>query len=225
MSRENTREKGNNKTFIPYFVECIEEIANRHEKRNMDLKFYICEFYEELGRCLFSGYSIETMPTKYAGIKKIIVELSRIPSVDGYTLMGVSQYLLNYEMYKDDNKWVMRSGGETERKQLGSYYTPVSLTEQLCKTALLPVADRLSNDGQLHQIKICDPSCGGGVFLVTALRILAEKYKDHFPEEWKESNLKAHIARNCLYGVDLNSYAVLECKLNLCLECKEGLYF
>ncbi|CAB4126672.1 DNA methylase, adenine-specific [uncultured Caudovirales phage] len=223
--KKHEQDTDNIKLFLPYVLECVEEIANHHEKRNMDLTFYICEFYEELGKCLFSGCELERMPTKYRGIIKLIIKLSKIPSLDGYTFMGLSQYLLQYRLDKENDKWIIKNDGNESRKNLGSYYTPLPLVEQLCKSTLLPIADLLSKEGKLHEIKICEPTCGSGVFLVTALRWLAEKYRDHFPEEWKTSNLKAQIVKNCLYGVDINPYATLECQFNLCLECKEGVYF
>jgi hypothetical protein len=65
----------------------------------------------------------------------------------------------------------------TERKLTGSYYTPPELVAELIKSALVPVIeDRLQvKEGQADQerallsIKVVDPACGAGAFLIQAL--------------------------------------------------------
>lgn len=50
----------------------------------------------------------------------------------------------------------------SRRKHQGSYYTPVHLVRYMVRNAL----DYFTTSNKLHQLKIIDPACGGGSFLV-----------------------------------------------------------
>src|SRR5207248_9357118 len=66
-----------------------------------------------------------------------------------------------------------------ERKTTGSYYTPASLIQCLLDSALDPVlaeAARQSDAAEaiLH-LKVCDPACGSGHFLIAAAHRMAKR--------------------------------------------------
>jgi hypothetical protein len=82
-----------------------------------------------------------------------------------------------------------------ERKKLGIYYTPHQMTEYITKKTISQVFDdkiselksELSKQNwnkekikqiaeRLKEIRICDPSCGSGSFLIQAVRVVWEKY-------------------------------------------------
>ncbi|WP_211204547.1 Eco57I restriction-modification methylase domain-containing protein [Ammonifex degensii] len=119
----------------------------------------------------------------------------------------------------------------TERKSTGSYYTPRELVEELVKSALVPVMEeRLKEAGSpeekeraLLSIKVCDPACGSGHFLLTAARRLGAELArvrtgadEPAPEEVREA--VREVITHCLYGVDKNPMAVELCKVALWIE-------
>ena len=67
----------------------------------------------------------------------------------------------------------------SERKLTGSYYTPSTLVNQLIKSALEPVlvqaiADRPEDPrAAILNLKVLDPACGSGHFLLAAARRMA----------------------------------------------------
>ncbi len=84
-----------------------------------------------------------------------------------------------------------------ERKKLGIYYTPHQMTEFLTSKSVSMVFDKkivelkseLNKEKwdvkklnllgeQIVDIKICDPSCGSGSFLIQAIRIVWQKYRE-----------------------------------------------
>jgi hypothetical protein len=75
-------------------------------------------------------------------------------------------------------------------------------------------------------LKVCDPACGSGHFLIAAAhrianRLAAVRTGDEEPSpEAVRSALRDVIGR-CLYGVDVNPMAVELCKVNLWLEALE----
>lgn len=125
----------------------------------------------------------------------------------------------------------LTSEGSTQgnaRKTSGSYYTPNSLVQELIKSALDPVIeDRLANNPKpieaLLNIKVIDPACGSGHFLLAAARRLAERLavlraKDGSvrPQDYRFA-LREVISR-CIFGVDRNPMALELARTALWLE-------
>jgi hypothetical protein len=122
----------------------------------------------------------------------------------------------------------------SDRKTTGSYYTPPELVGQLIKSALEPViADRLEALGKeatpaaqeqaLLSLKVCDPACGSGHFLLAAARRIGKelaRIRTGEPQPGPEPLRVAirDVIQHCVYGVDLNPLAVDLCKVALWLE-------
>ncbi|HBO3944110.1 TPA: N-6 DNA methylase [Pseudomonas aeruginosa] len=118
------------------------------------------------------------------------------------------------------------------RKTSGSYYTPDNLVQELIQSALLPVIEQRlkANPEQpraaLLSIKVCDPACGSGHFLLAAARRLAAKVAeldaqgDQYGEEQYRHALR-EVVLHCIHGVDLNPMAIELCKTALWLEALE----
>lgn len=122
----------------------------------------------------------------------------------------------------------------SERKTSGSYYTPEDLVRLLILSALLPVIrDRLSKASTQQEkrdallaIRVLDPACGSGHFLLAAARRLAlelarvEAGDDEPSEDLRRHCLREVVAK-CIYGVDKNPMAVELCKVALWMEAIE----
>jgi len=119
----------------------------------------------------------------------------------------------------------------SDRKTTGSYYTPPELVGQLIKSALEPViADKLKGaktpaeqEAALLSLKVCDPACGSGHFLLAAARRIGKelaKVRTGEAQPGAEPLRKAirDAIQNCIYGVDLNPLAVDLCKVALWIE-------
>ncbi len=118
------------------------------------------------------------------------------------------------------------------RKTSGSYYTPDSLVQELIKSALVPVMEqRLEENANnpreaLLSIKVCDPACGSGHFLLAAARKLAARLAelDAAGDQYTEQDFRhtlREVVQHCIYGVDLNPLAVELCKTALWIEALE----
>lgn len=119
------------------------------------------------------------------------------------------------------------------RKTSGSYYTPDSLVQELIKSALDPVIEQnLAEQPEqpveaLLSIRVIDPACGSGHFLLAAARRLAEKLAQLRslrggqegavkPQDYRHA-LRDVVAR-CIYGVDRNPMAIELARTALWLE-------
>lgn len=115
------------------------------------------------------------------------------------------------------------------RKTSGSYYTPDSLVQELIKSALDPVIeDRLANNpakpiDALLSIKVIDPACGSGHFLLAAARRLGERLAalrapDGAVKPQDYRHALREVISKCIFGVDRNPMALELARTALWLE-------
>jgi hypothetical protein len=140
---------------------------------------------------------------------------------------------LHPQLERAGGSWQLSYGGGagSDRKTTGSYYTPDQLVQLLIVSALLPViADRLSKattqqekGAALLAIRVLDPACGSGHFLLAAARRLALELAriragDEEPSEELRQECLREVVAHCIYGVDKNPMAVELCKVALWIE-------
>ncbi|AKN59972.1 hypothetical protein WB44_01215 [Synechococcus sp. WH 8020] len=140
---------------------------------------------------------------------------------------------LHPQLEQQGNQWQLNYGGGagSDRKTTGSYYTPDALVQELIKSALIPVIDdRLSKahgpavqEQALLKIKVIDPACGSGHFLLAAARRLAValaqvRAGDDQPSEDDRQHALRDVVAHCIYAVDKNPMAVELCKVALWIE-------
>lgn len=134
----------------------------------------------------------------------------------------------------DAGTFELTSAAGNERKTTGSYYTPSSLIRVLLDSALDPVLeDRMKSQRDASQkeeailaLKVCDPACGSGHFLIAAAHRIARKLAEvrsggDEPSPNETRRALRDVIRHCIYGVDINPMAVELCKVNLWLESLE----
>lgn len=107
-----------------------------------------------------------------------------------------------------------------ERKSSGAFYTPQALVEEVVEQALASAltdtirgSDRIS---QISDIKVLDPACGSGAFLVHTLDRLAALRLDA-GEKGSLAQIRRRVLTSSIFGVDLNPMAVWLCELRLWL--------
>lgn len=118
------------------------------------------------------------------------------------------------------------------RKLTGSYYTPDVLVQSLIDTALKPVIrQRLEENRErprqaLLELRIVDPACGSGHFILAATRVLAREIarldaEDNEPTPEQFQHALREVAQHCIFGVDVNPMAVELCRTALWMEALE----
>jgi len=117
-----------------------------------------------------------------------------------------------------------------ERKTTGSYYTPATLINCLLDSALDPVLDKAVKaekpETAILNLKICDPACGSGHFLIAAAHRVAKRLAsvrtgDEEPSPESVRTALRDVIGKCVYGVDINPMAVELCKVSLWMEALE----
>jgi type I restriction-modification system DNA methylase subunit len=123
------------------------------------------------------------------------------------------------------------------RKAGGVYYTPQYIVDYIVENTIGKLIEGKSPK-EISKIKIVDPACGSGSFLIGAYQFLLDFHKNYYSENGKpskgkkdspltpEGNLttseKKRILLNNIYGVDIDVNAVEVTKLSLLLKCMEG---
>ncbi|MCA6377416.1 MAG: N-6 DNA methylase [Cytophagales bacterium] len=123
------------------------------------------------------------------------------------------------------------------RKAGGVYYTPQYVVEYIVKNTVGKLIEG-KTPKEISKIKIVDPACGSGSFLIGAYQYLLDWHKNYYTDNGKiskgtkgnpltpEGNLttseKKRILLNNIFGVDIDVNAVEVTKLSLLLKCMEG---
>lgn len=145
-------------------------------------------------------------------------------------LGSIYEALLEQQPEVEDNVFKLQSSLGNDRKTTGSYYTPTPLIECLLESALDPVIERAMKsenpESALLGLKICDPACGSGHFLLAAARRIAKKLAfvrsgDAEPSIEATRHALRDVVARCLYGIDINPMSVELCKVGLWLETHE----
>jgi type I restriction-modification system DNA methylase subunit len=168
---------------------------------------------------LFSSHALEDWEASNKVFEEIIKGLYQ--THDGYrydfsaistdVLGGIYEQYLGYVQAKKNKEEKTRS----KRKSQGIYYTPNYIVEYLVENTLGEILKKAKLK-DLPNIKILDPACGSGSFLITAYdRMLETKEKLD-----KQIGLfdKFDILKDNIYGVDLDEQAIEIARLNLLLR-------
>ena len=142
----------------------------------------------------------------------------------------------------------------SKRKRDGVYYTPEWVVERIVVETIgqrlsdlkracgwpEPDEDRLPSEealdayeDALREVRVVDPACGSGAFLITSLRFLLEEWRalqglrkqvvgDFMVREGFEDEVVRDLLRRNIYGVDINPASVEITKLALWLHTARG---
>lgn len=123
------------------------------------------------------------------------------------------------------------------RKAGGVYYTPQYIVDYIVINTVGKLIEG-KTPKEISQIKIVDPACGSGSFLIGAFQYLLDYHKNYYrdlgrivkgkkdnpltPDGHLTTTEKKRILLNNIFGVDIDVNAVEVTKLSLLLKCLEG---
>ena len=171
-------------------------------------------------------------------------------SIGLYTLGRIfEQSITELEILEAEEEGRKSVNKESKRKRDGVYYTPEWVVERIVdetvgrrltdlkaacgwpseKQNKLPTLEAIdAYEEELRDIRIVDPACGSGAFLITTLAYLLDEWKalralrrqfgqKMAEEDWTDAAVREILRRN-LYGVDINPASVEITKLALWLH-------
>ncbi len=89
------------------------------------------------------------------------------------------------------------------KKQTGTYYTPPSLVEFILNEKL-----PINNGEKNYNIKVLDPSCGSGIFLVESFKRLVKRYENHHKERLNDFDKLKKLLTDNIFGIELHPQAI-----------------
>ncbi|MCH8047939.1 MAG: N-6 DNA methylase [Planctomycetes bacterium] len=128
------------------------------------------------------------------------------------------------------------------KKAGGVYYTPTYIVDYIVKNTLGKLLEDKSA-AQADKLRVLDPACGSGSFLIVAYQYLLDWYREHYaehdPAKWSKgrqpriyqgpdgswrltSGERKRILLGNIHGVDIDFQAVEVTKLSLLLKVLEG---
>jgi type I restriction-modification system DNA methylase subunit len=190
---------------------------------------------------------LETTRVDSEVLARIIERLYPPKSPYRFDVIGVELLGSIYERYlgktiRPTGKTVRVEEKPEVRKAGGVYYTPKYIVDYIVKNAVGKTVEGKSPK-QIEKIRILDPACGSGSFLIGAFQYLIDYHVRYltahpreahahplFPDLVHDTNgghrlsvrLKAKILKNNLYGVDIDPQAVEITMMSLYLKALEG---
>jgi type I restriction-modification system DNA methylase subunit len=123
------------------------------------------------------------------------------------------------------------------KKAGGVYYTPSYIVDYIVKNTVGKLCEN-KTPKQIEKLKILDPACGSGSFLIGAYQYLLDFHRDYYAKEPSKHKKviyqgkgkqwfltideKKRILLNSIYGVDIDSQAAEVTKLSLLLKVLEN---
>lgn len=100
-------------------------------------------------------------------------------------------------------------------KSSGAHYTPAHIVDFILDK-VLPWNSKKWN------VKVCDPSCGSGIFLVKSFQRLVYRWRKANPKKKLRVSVLRNLLENNIYGIDIDPHAVRVASFSLYLAmCDE----
>ena len=145
------------------------------------------------------------------------------------------EFLLGLTPKIHEDQLILEGTHLNKRKTTGAFYTPSRLIDIVLQATLEPIIQKNieicgETEEALLQIRVCDPSCGTGNFVIHAMhrlghRLLQIRLKQERVEEQDYQHLKyqaiCDVIEHCIYGVDINALSVDVCILSLWMETQK----
>lgn len=137
-----------------------------------------------------------------------------------YNFAAIDQDILG-SMYENYLAYIQKRakliGGKSHKKEQGIYYTPRYIVDYILQNTL-GVRLKTAKLNEVRKLKLLDPACGSGSFLIAATRLLDEYYTKNFRDyENFSSTQKLNVIKENIFGVDLDEKAIKIAELNIYL--------
>lgn len=132
-------------------------------------------------------------------------------AIDADVLGNIYEEYLGHVLKKGKGKV---SENHLHRKEMGIYYTPTFVVDYIVKNTL---GELLKQKGD-GKIKVLDPACGSGSFLIKAFATFVDYYGTSKESDFED---KIKILKSNIFGVDLDPKAAEIAQLNLLLRALE----
>jgi type I restriction-modification system DNA methylase subunit len=147
--------------------------------------------------------------------------------IDADVLGNIYEQYLGHILKKTEKRTKLTES-KAKRKEEGIYYTPSYIVDYIVRNTVGELVKNKKTD--VSKIKVLDPACGSGSFLIKTFDVLNEYHSKK--ESYSQNKLdmsgtgttystKLSILKDNIFGVDLDKQAVDIAQLNLLLKVAE----
>ena len=104
------------------------------------------------------------------------------------------------------------------KHKTGTYYTPPSLVELILNDKL-----SINRDQKKYNLKILDPSCGSGIFLVQSFKRLVKRYENNHGQKLTDFNKLKELLINNIFGIEIHPQSIKVAAFSLYLALVDNL--
>jgi type I restriction-modification system DNA methylase subunit len=182
------------------------------------------DFDDKYNSNLFAKHELENIKISDDTLSDIIPSLYEDKKEDetfDFAVIDADILGKMYEQYLGAIQKGENLAGKEKRKSHGIYYTPKYIVDYIIKNTLGKILDDLIKQkkyDEIGKIKVLDPACGSGSFLIRALQEFDKAYGKTPDNKDDETWRRIKALSNNIYGVDLDDEAVELAKLNLLLS-------
>ncbi len=226
--------------FANKYSEAIEILANR-DNDDEELEYYqfiylMEKLTKEMAKevpLLFKEYEYNLIQPDYDDMRVILHEVSTIgdEEYEEDDFLGwIYQYWVDTEAndieVAKENRDISYANFifskvlellDLEQTEFGEFYTPRWVVKYIVDNSINYYKG--NNNIPVEKIKILDPACGAGNFLVYALDAIIELYKNEHPD-WTIKNIVTSALENNIYGADIQREPLQITALNLWIKAK-----
>ncbi|MBW9152349.1 Eco57I restriction-modification methylase domain-containing protein [Clostridium estertheticum] len=198
--------------------------------------FMLSELSKEMAKevpLLFKDYEHNLVQPDFAGVKEILFTINKVDDEEYFEddfLGWIYQYWVDIKddeiklakenkefTYKDTVYYEILNNLDAEQTQFGEFYTPRWVVKYIVDNTLKPYFEEHK---KIESIKLLDPACGAGNFLVYSFDVFYELYKVEHPD-WTDNVIINSILEKNIFGVDIQREPLQVTALNLWLKAKK----
>lgn len=234
----------------------LREISeNWKEAKHRDIQPQLNALFKQLNEDfngeIFKSHPCETATYDSAEIAEIIEQLYAPKSPYDFAVIGVDLLGIIYEKYLGKTIRLTEKRVKVEekpevRKAGGVYYTPKWVVRYITENTVGKLIEG-KTPSEISKLRILDPACGSGSFLIGALELLLDYHLNYYLNHLKEAKhgtlfadllsakdddgnvsnrlsieKKGEILRNNIFGVDIDPQAVEITMMSLYIKVLEG---
>ena len=206
----------------------LEPLLRQFERQSAKLPNALADLFREMDCVYNAGLFQSHFSEGYKGEALSLVQLvdGLIKGRDGtpYDFAAIGADVLGaiYEQYLT---WVQIPDEQDRKKKQGVYYTPRFVVSYIVRNTLSRALESSYKQGGLEasrSLRVLDPACGSGSFLIAAFDSLDEWFAQNDPSLKDAAKRRQHILEENLFGVDLDPLAVEVTHLNLWLRAVDA---
>lgn len=143
-------------------------------------------------------------------------DISQIKLFEDWRLFDFS--IIQIELLSEIYEKFLSEINKESKKQTGTFYTPPSLVELILNEKL-----SINKKEEKFNVKVLDPSCGSGIFLVESFKRLVKRHENNHNTKLTDFKILSNLLTDNIFGIEINSQSIKVAAFSLYLALVDNL--